>query len=261
MKQRQLVWNGPRISAWRQYQRRIKRPGRVLLSHLERFPDAILVAGCQRSGTTALTRLLGAAPGMADFRFGPDDELDAALMLCGYVEQPVVGRCCFQTTYLNDQYQEYFQHQGFRLIWVLREPFSVVYSMLFNWRRGALRRLYETCGHSALAEDQSSGWFGPTRFEKACACYVAKTSQTEALVEGLSSEQLLVVDYDQLVKRKQTLLEGIFDFVQLPYSGHEADGLHAASIAKGERFSADRKRHIEQICVPSYRRALEFLSL
>ena len=82
----ELVWHGPKIRSWGRFQTLVKDRRRELLSHLDRFPDALLVAGCQRSGTTAVARLLGSVKGMADFRFGSDDELDAALILCGYVD-------------------------------------------------------------------------------------------------------------------------------------------------------------------------------
>jgi Holliday junction resolvasome RuvABC ATP-dependent DNA helicase subunit len=38
---------------------------------------------------------------MVDFSSGEDDELDAALILAGFVEHTPRGRYCFQTTYLN----------------------------------------------------------------------------------------------------------------------------------------------------------------
>ena len=38
------------------------------------------------------------------------------------------GRFCFQTTYLNNHVFEYFEHDHYQLIWVLRNPFSVVVS-------------------------------------------------------------------------------------------------------------------------------------
>src|SRR5262249_31936917 len=124
----------------------VKTPERPLLAHLDEFRDSLLIAGCQRSGTTALARLFKRADGIADCDFGEDDELDAALLLSGWVRRFTSGRHCFQTTYLNDRYSEYFEHSDFRLIWMVREPRSVVYSMLHNWRRGALNRLYDACG-------------------------------------------------------------------------------------------------------------------
>jgi hypothetical protein len=120
-----------------------EQPGQRLLAKLDDYPDAILVAGCQRSGTTALARLLKRADGMIDHAFGHDDELDGALLLAGHATRGTEGRHCFQTTYLNDRFREYFEHRAFRLIWMLREPRSVVYSMLNNWKRGALNRLFD----------------------------------------------------------------------------------------------------------------------
>ena len=78
-----------------------RRPAEVasLLATLDDYLDPILVAGCQRSGTTALARLLKRADGMIDHAFGHDDELDGALLLAGYATRGTDGRHCFQTRY------------------------------------------------------------------------------------------------------------------------------------------------------------------
>ena len=123
---------GPRICSWRQFDRHVRPGGCSLLRRLDDFPNAILVAGCQRSGTTILSRVLTQSEGMVEYSFGKDDELDAALILSGRVEHEPAGRYCFQTTYLNNCVQEYFAHSEYKLVWALRNPFSVVYSMLHN---------------------------------------------------------------------------------------------------------------------------------
>ena len=86
-----------------------------------------------------LTRLIAGAPGFTRLALTADDELDAALALAGLIDLPVGSRYCFQTTYLNECYADYrMLGPGQRLIWVLRNPYSVVYSMLYNWGRFAL---------------------------------------------------------------------------------------------------------------------------
>ena len=42
------------LNSWAQFDRKVRFSGRKLLGELDRFKDCILVAGCQRSGTTAL---------------------------------------------------------------------------------------------------------------------------------------------------------------------------------------------------------------
>ena len=196
-----VTWNGPPIRSWAAFHSIVKQPDRPLLAKLDEYAAPILVAGCQRSGTTALARLLKRADGVVDHAFGHDDELDGALLLAGHATRELEGRHCFQTTYLNDRYPEYFAHRDFRLMWMLREPRSVVYSMLHNWKRGALNRLFDACGAEVLAQAEEaptfgSTWLGPSRLAKACASYVAKTAQTFALAERLG-ERMAIVDYDE----------------------------------------------------------------
>ena len=146
------------VKSWAQFDRKVRYSGHKLLAQLDMYHNSILVAGCQRSGTTALSRLITGSEGMVNFQLGKDDELDAALILSGWIPYQPIGRYCFQTTYLNDSYTEYFEHYDYKLIWVLRNPYSVVYSMLHNWKNGALNRLFHHCG-SKLIEGREK-WRG-----------------------------------------------------------------------------------------------------
>ena len=254
---RPVIWNGRPIRSWGAFHALVK-PDRPLLAKLDDYADPILVAGCQRSGTTALARLLKRANGMIDHAFGHDDELDGALLLAGHATRGTDGRHCFQTTYLNDRVREYFEHREFRLIWMLREPRSVVYSMLNNWKRGALNRLYDACGAEVLAQADpsvASAWLGPPRLAKACASYVAKTAQTFELRERLG-ERIAVVDYDELVANKKVLLPKLFEFVGVPYDARLGDGLHARSIVKREHVSARDAEYVDRFCSAVYTGAL-----
>jgi len=257
---RPVIWNGRPIRSWAAFHAIVKQPNRPLLAKLDEYSDAILVAGCQRSGTTALARLLKRADGMIDHAFGHDDELDGALLLAGYATRGTEGRHCFQTTYLNDRFREYFDHRDFRLIWMLREPRSVVYSMLNNWKRGALNRLFDACGADVLAQadpapSMSHTWLGPSRLAKACSSYVAKTAQTAELRERLG-DRISIVDYDELVARKQELLPELCEFVGLEYDARLGDALHARSVAKREQLGARDADYVDRFCSAVYADAL-----
>lgn len=258
MRNDEAVWHGKKIATWAEFHRSVK-PGRKLLARLGRYPDPVLVAGCQRSGTTAATRLLARADGVGDYRFGDDDELDAALLLCGYADLPVTGRACFQTTYLNERVEEYFEHDGFRLVWLIREPRSVVYSMLFNWRRGALQRLYAACGRDERRGRAFLGLDGDvfrSSFERACAAYAAKTAQVFELTRRLGPDRLLVLDYNDLVVDKEQLLPELFRFAGLPFQKSLGEGLHARALDRA-RWSSRQAERIEAVCRPVYERARE----
>lgn len=257
-------WQLRRVDSWQQFHDIVK-PGRALLARLDDYGGSILVAGCQRSGTTAVTRLLKRAQGIADARFSSDDELDGALLLAGYVETSSSGKHCFQTTYLNDRFTEYFEHEHFKLVWVLREPAAVVRSMLRNWKRDALNRLFYACGRfhlEALPPERSTldCWLGLSRLDKACVSYVAKTKQAFTLHRELG-ERMLIVDYDDLMLGKEALVPRICRFADLPYSPEMLTHLHGKSVANGKRLLRREAERVEAVCLPVYRRAMRLCAL
>ena len=163
------------INTWKRFARDVRAGKCKLLKELPKFDNSILVAGCQRSGTTALSRVITTSNGMVNYWFGKDDELDAALILSGNVHHVPRGRYCFQTTYLNECYIEYFDHlQKHRLIWIIRNPFSVIYSMMYNWGSFAFNELFDACGAPLLGEEESRNYvrFGRIvvpRLRESCA--------------------------------------------------------------------------------------------
>ena len=254
-----------RIRSWAQFDRHVRDGGGKLLARLDSYPNAVLVAGCQRSGTTALARLITASNGMTAHQFGHDDELDAALILAGWVEHAHRGRYCFQTTYLNDSVGEYAEHADYRLIWVLRKPEAVIASMLYNWKRGALHRLFRHCGQNLLETPQRRryqrfGRFAVSPLRMACCSYAAKVSQVMSLHQWLPAERLLVVDYDELVLDKYHALHRLYEFIGEPWQPGYADALHADSLHKAERIGPAQRALIEELCLPVYRQARRLLS-
>ena len=236
-----------------------------MLKRLDDFPEAILVAGCQRSGTTAIARMITDSDGMAKYRFGPDDELDAALILSAYVDHEPKGRYCFQTTYLNNCHEEYLQHRNYKLIWVLRTPRSVVYSMLHNWKRGALNRLFHTCGSTLLGERAKEryerfGIFAFSRLTKACLSYNAKVSQVFVLKERLRADQLLIVDYDDLTSSQDRVLPVMYDFAGLPFKNEYSAKIHSKSRDKAEGLSKKARATTESTCLPVYDEARKLIN-
>jgi hypothetical protein len=190
-----------------------------------------------------LTRIIARSSGFRGLALTRDDELDAALALCGEIDLPLNQRYCFQTTYLNERYNEYaMMDDSHRLVWVLRNPRSVVYSMVNNWRRFALNELYEACG-STLAStrrERNTQWpwpFGPTRLEMACLSYIAKTSQILEIRKLIPTQQLLVIDYDALVDSPHEWLTRIFAFIDEPYDPVYAQQVSPSSKEKASRLS------------------------
>jgi hypothetical protein len=254
------------VKTWAQFDRRIRNGDVPLLAHLSRFRKAILVAGCQRSGTTAVTRILREALEMPDLTFTKDDELDAALILNGAVPFETNARCCFQTTYINDHFREYFEHNDYKLIWIIRRPEAVVRSMLFNWRRGALNRLFRACGRHAL-DDQGVrrfryfGTHGFSRLEMACLSFNVKTLQLHEIAAKLGPERLYILDYDDLISRSDTLLPAIFSFASVPYDTRLLRRLQKQNQPERAQLNASKQRKIRQMCEHEYERAVDLAKM
>jgi len=250
------------VRTWAQFDRQIRNENVKLLAGLSRFPGAVLVAGCQRSGTTAVTRLLREALDMPCPSFTRDDELDAALILNGAIHFETGERCCFQTTYLNDHFREYFEHADYRLIWIIRNPEAVVRSMLYHWRRGALNRLFRACGRHALNETGAKrferfGTFGFSRAEMACLSYNVKTAQVHDIAARLGPDRLYILDYDELIDRGDILLPEIFSFSSVPYDDRFLQRLRRPKKPGGERLNESVRDQIRETCEPEYRRAVD----
>ena len=255
----------PSIRSWRQFEQKVRYKNHNLLKRLDEFPNSILVAGCQRSGTTALARIITKSDGIVNYWFGRDDELAAALILSGHAHHKPKGRYCFQTTYLNNSYHEYFEHSDYKLVWVLRNPFSVVFSMLHNWRRGALNRLFKSCGASLLSEDERKRFdrFGPlviSRLRRACLAYNAKTSQIFELTKDMSIHRLMIIDYADLVTNAQCILPAIYAFINLEYKEQYAQMIHRDSVHKISHQSKRESSLVESLCLPIYLNARTTLS-
>lgn len=244
--------------SWKRFHNEVRSQGYHLLRMLGKFENSILVAGCQRSGTTILARVITQSEGMINYPVRSDDELDAALILSGVEEHEPKGRYCFQTTYLNECYPEYFNDKyDYKLIWVLRNPFSVVYSMKYNWSRFSFNELFDACGATLLNDIEKQryerhGRKAFSRTARACLSYNGKELQALELMKSLGKNRILVVEYDDLVRNKSTILPYIYSFIQLPYKAHYADKIHNESVKKLDRLSRPERNIIEELSVPVY---------
>jgi hypothetical protein len=217
------------------------------LANLDNYPDALLIAGCDWSATTAITRLFKRLPTFADSSWGHDDELDGALLLAGRRERGATGRNCFQTTYVRDRYREYFAHDDFKLVWIVREPRAAVRSLLASRERALPPR--NTLGLSG----KSARGQGASRLEKACAAYLASVRQTAELKERLG-ERVAVVDYDELAADRNRLLPALCRFASVGCDAHVLRHLHGKSVRKGSLASFEAAI-VDQLALPAYRRA------
>jgi len=245
------------IKSWAQFDSRIRYSERPLLRNLSNYPKAILVAGCQRSGTTAVTRILRESHEFETFAYTADDELDAALILAGDIDFQTDKRVVFQTTFINNHLEEYFEHSNYQLIWVMRNPQAVVKSMVVNWKRGALNRLFKACGVHYLSPRERARYdrFGHmvfTRLRMACTSYQAKTHQTAKLIERLGKTRLLIVDYDDLIEHPNASLSKICDFVDITLEPKMMNLFTTQSKSSNRGLSESKRREIASSCSESY---------
>jgi hypothetical protein len=254
-----------RITSWKSFNKYVRPLGCQFLKRLPEFPDSVLISGCQRSGTTALANVLTQSDGMVNYYVSKHGELDAALILSGIVPHEAHGRYCFQTTYVNECYHEYFEpNLRFKMIWVIRNPLSVIYSMTRNWKDFALNDLFRTSGVKCMEEGIKrtlSTWVPGIvpQIDRACYAYIGKTLNVFELMDKLGPDTLAVVDYDHLVLDKARILPRLYEFVNHPYHEKYADSLNPGSVSKAQQFSSEQKSRIEGLCHPVYQRALELV--
>ena len=263
-----MICRVPRnITSWRQFAKKVRRKPGKLLAGLAELENTILISGCQRSGTTILSHIFLEHKDIIDFRRSSDSELDGALILSGLRTPPdPSGRYCFQATYLNQNFYEYFEFPGkFKLIFVIRNPYSVVYSMCYHWGRRlrftnfALNELFASCGMNGLTgfermRIKTLSVYGISPLRKACLAYAGKTAQIFELYRRLGKD-MLVIDYDDLVREKENLLPVLFAFVNLPYEKNCAELIKSESLDKADKLSQRAKEQIRLTCLDVYKRA------
>jgi hypothetical protein len=233
------------ITAWTDFYATLA--DQPLLAELDAYPEALLIAGCDWSATTAVTRLFKRLPCFADSSWGHDDELDGALLLAGLRGRRAVGRHCFQTTYVREGYREYFEHAGFRLVWIVREPHAAVHSLLGNRQKRLPRRT--TLGLAGKSAEGRS----VSRLERACATYLASIGQTLELKERLG-KRMAIVDYDELARNRECLLPALCRFASVDCSAALLRHLHGKSVRKGTLANWEAMV-VDQLALPAYRHA------
>ena len=243
---------------WRKFAREERGEGKDLFKELSNLDRSILVAGCQRSGTSILTRALVQSPELSKFRTNDDNELDGAYILAGIGTVDESKRYCFQTTYLNESYVEYFRHKGeYQLVWLIRNPYSVIYSMLYNWLRYPLNELFQSCGIGSLTKLEKEKYlrYGLLKIppiKRACYAYVGKINQLIEIRQALDDSQLAVVDYDDLVTNSQGILSALCDFLGLTYRFDYSNIMNLDSLRKAAMLTNTKRQIVQRICQSSY---------
>ena len=239
---------------WKKFAAQVRSNGCNLFRSLNEYPDAILVAGCQRSGTTIISRVIKKSTGIQSLQLCKDDELSDAIILSGMAKPDINGRSCFQTTYLNECLNEYIENdRKYKLIWVIRNPYSVIYSMIYHWKAFAFNELFYSVGIKEITWKERRrydlfGRWGLSKINKACMSYVAKNKQLFKLKKKLPKEIIYVLDYDKLIKNKTCDLENLYKFINIDYNKTYSDMINDLSINKYKKLSKREVAIIKQRC-------------
>ncbi len=137
--------------------------------------------------------------------------------------------------------------------------------MCYHWKRKieltnfALNELFNSCGSGLLHNKEKKqynlfGCIAVSSLKKACLSYVAKTGQIFELKENLG-DAVTIIDYDDLISKKELVLPFAFDFIELSYSSQYAELIHAKGIKRADKLTKDEKRTIKQLCWSIYGKA------
>ncbi|MDT4291640.1 sulfotransferase [Methylomonas sp. MO1] len=242
-----------KIDTWKKFSKHIRSRNTDLLKGLSYYPEAILVGGCQRSGTTMISNAIMQGEGIEKL-----SELDSALVLAEVVGPNLNGNYCFQTTYINERFYEYWKYgKKNKLVWMVRNPYSVVYSLTRFSERFCLDELFLGCGkHVMNKSDQVKfdrfGSFAINRIRRACYSYNAKVNQLVSILQNLDEERVIVVDYDELVKDKCVILASIYKFFGIHYKPEFSELINEKSIGKASNLSKDTRFLIDSLSGPYY---------
>lgn len=249
---------------WRWFAATVRSRGCHLLRAADDFERPIFVSGCQRSGTTLATSLIAASPDITTSHQGRDEELAGAYVLCGRRQPTSSGRYCFQTTYLNECYSEYQRvTSDYRLVWVLRRPESVVYSMVYNWARFPLNELFLSCGVPHLHDDDlirfgRRGIFGLSPLRRACYAYIGKCHQFIEMSQSPQAERLIAFEYEDMIMETQDVLADLCGRLGIGMPAHSTfDQLKSDTLTKSSDLTTAARTVIHKLCAGVYRDCTE----
>jgi hypothetical protein len=192
-------------------------------------------------------------------------ELDSALLLAGLATPPGPGRYVFHTTYVNGDVDEYHRlAPECRLIWMLRRPESVVYSMLYNWSSRALDALFASCGTDALPADVCAryarwGRLAVRRPLRAASAYAGKTAQVVDLARVFGPQRLMIVEYDEFVRDPAPVMQRVCRFLDIDMDAAMIAGVHRSSLRHGDRLPPRIADLVNRLCAPVYASSLEVM--
>lgn len=230
--------------------------GAALFDRLRRVGvRVVLVTGCQRSGTTWLTRLLA---GSLDRAMAPK-ELEACNFLVYRNDIPLdkASALVLQTTFANVEIESYARLQDeVCVILLARNPFSVCWSMVYHWQNLTLE--YDFRKRTIREEDCVQ--VEPEPWRMALELYRhSMRSGLKILSDRPRRTRLLV--YDELVHNVPACVRALEMFLDIPLT-LSAQNVTADLVPsqKHQSLPVPFRNLIEQHCEPSFIRLQEAAS-
>ncbi len=137
--------------------------------------------------------------------------------------------------------------------------------MVYHWGRFALNELYESSIQQTpeleRARQHRLPWpIGLATLERACIAYASKTNQLNSVKKIISADQLMVLDYDELIRAPAEVLRHVFAFVGEAYDDHYASTIRSDTLGKADRLSSRERVLIEDLALPVYVQCKSLLS-
>jgi hypothetical protein len=201
------------IADWPEIHRRVlpALPPGTLFDRLARIEQmTILVTGCQRSGTRWLTKLLGATLSDAS---APRELDGCSFLLLGH-ELPLDGISVLvlQTTFANIETASYAPlPERVPVVLLVRNPFSVCWSLVYNWQNLALEYAYRS--QTLRAEDRVA--LEPEPWRMAIELYRQSMRAGMQILRDRPRRTGLLV-YDDLIRDVPAGLRALAGFLATP---------------------------------------------
>ncbi|MBS1789641.1 MAG: sulfotransferase domain-containing protein [Acidobacteria bacterium] len=216
----------------------------------------LLVFGCQRSGTTWLSRYVG-----ENFQevFALTEEQSFHFLLDDYILPAIrTEYLVFQTTFINTEVESYENcPHNTKFLLIVRNPLAVCWSFLNNFQ--LLPTVYQYRKDSMQRAD-----FVPhLKGELGMALEIYRQSMRTAMeIMSRCADRMQVLVYEDAVLDPEKVTENLSAFLQLESARSKAiSGAKHDSLAKWRQFSEEQIEAIRYYADPLFNQVLESANL
>lgn len=182
-------------------------------SHFEVLPPApytnLLVFGCQRSGTTWISKCIGEYFPSA---FSFTEEQTFHFLLNGYILPKIQAQyLVFQTTFINTEVESYYNAPiNTKILLLLRNPYSVCHSLIYNFQ--LLEIVYGYRKNTMIEADFVDNTI-TTELKMSLEIYRHSIRNALEIISSFNSSRIQVIIYDDAILDLKTTLTKIANFM------------------------------------------------